>query len=144
MKYTLYNQTTGQIQRIYSDYNEDTSLTTCQGLPCVAGEYSEQEYYIENGQAVKKPTKPTSFNVVYTFDYANKVWTIDQIESEKKVRKLRDKELSVIDKINPIWYSNLTAEQQQELQTFRQALLNVPQQSGFPTDVVWPGRPGWL
>jgi polyphosphate kinase len=37
-----------------------------------------------------------------------------------------------------------STEQQQELQVYRQALLDVPQQSGFPEDVVWPEQPAWL
>jgi hypothetical protein len=144
MKYTLYNQTTGQIQRVYSDYNEETTITTCQGLPCIVGEYSERDYYIENGQAVKKPAKPIAFNVVYTFDYETKTWIVDQEKSQQQVRQLRDKDLAVIDKINPIWYSSLSTTQQQELQQYRQQLLDIPQQTGFPINVVWPIKPSWL
>ena len=35
-----------------------------------------------------------------------------------------------------------TAEQRAEWMTYRQALRNVPEQAGFPFDVVWPVAPG--
>jgi hypothetical protein len=38
----------------------------------------------------------------------------------------------------------LTTEQQQQLQTYRQALLDVPQQAGFPDTIEWPEKPEWL
>jgi hypothetical protein len=46
--------------------------------------------------------------------------------------------------VNPIWYASLTTEQQTQLADYRQALLDVPAQSGFPENVSWPNKPGWL
>ena len=42
---------------------------------------------------------------------------------------------------NPLRWGDLTAEQQQAWKDYRRSLLDVPQQSGFPTDVLWPTRP---
>lgn len=42
---------------------------------------------------------------------------------------------------NPLRWNSMTAEQQQEWADYRQALLDVPQQEGFPFDVVWPTKP---
>lgn len=42
---------------------------------------------------------------------------------------------------NQFFWSTLTAEQQAERLSYRQALLDVPQQTGFPDDVIWPSYP---
>jgi len=42
---------------------------------------------------------------------------------------------------NPLRWGSLSAEQQNAWGVYRQALLDVPQQSGFPNDVVWPVSP---
>ena len=60
------------------------------------------------------------------------------------LRQLRNQKLIDIDKVNPVRYSLLTEDQRQELVTYRQALLDVPQQQEFPNLVVWPQKPLWL
>lgn len=60
------------------------------------------------------------------------------------VRAERDMKLSTeVDPIagNALRWAALTAEQQQAWADYRQALLDIPQQSGFPHDVVWPTKP---
>ena len=42
---------------------------------------------------------------------------------------------------NPLRWSELTATKQAEWTTYRTDLLVVPQQAGFPNDVVWPVKP---
>ena len=42
---------------------------------------------------------------------------------------------------NPLRWATLSAEQQDAWAVYRQALLDVPQQAGFPNDVVWPVKP---
>jgi hypothetical protein len=46
-----------------------------------------------------------------------------------------------IDAMNPVRWSTYTTEQQQSWINYRQALLDVPQQSGFPDEIVWPQKP---
>ena len=41
-------------------------------------------------------------------------------------------------------WTNLTAEQQQQLAAYRQALLDVPEMPGWPADVVWPTPPDFV
>jgi len=45
---------------------------------------------------------------------------------------------------NPLRWPTYTPEQQVEIAAFRQALLDVPQQEGFPTDIKWPEPPSYL
>lgn len=46
--------------------------------------------------------------------------------------ELTDRNISVLD------------EQKAELATYRQALLDVPQQEGFPSEVTWPDKPTFI
>jgi hypothetical protein len=57
-----------------------------------------------------------------------------------QVRSSRDLLLSVVDVVvsNPLRWASLTSDKQNEWTVYRQALLDVPQQSGFPSTVVWP------
>lgn len=60
------------------------------------------------------------------------------------VRAERDMKLATeVDPIagNALRWASLTAEQQQAWADYRQALLDVPSQSGFPHDIVWPNKP---
>lgn len=60
------------------------------------------------------------------------------------VRRERDMKLATeVDLIagNALRWAALTAGQQQAWADYRQALLDIPQQSGFPHDVVWPTKP---
>ncbi len=60
------------------------------------------------------------------------------------VRKRRDLELSWFDSScyrNQFYWESLTQEQRDERLAYRQALLDVPEQEGFPHTVVWPDFP---
>jgi hypothetical protein len=60
------------------------------------------------------------------------------------VRAQRDMKLtSEVDVIagNALRWAALDAEQRQAWADYRQALLDVPQQAGFPHEVVWPINP---
>lgn len=39
---------------------------------------------------------------------------------------------------NPLRWASLSAEQQQAVASYRQALLDITQQPGFPHDITWP------
>jgi hypothetical protein len=47
----------------------------------------------------------------------------------------------VVDKYTPIRWATLTSEQQQKILEYRQALLDIPQQEGFPYNINWPTVP---
>jgi hypothetical protein len=67
-------------------------------------------------------------------------------QMEMVIRSKRDGLLVEIDVIvsNPLRWASFTSEEQQELATYRQDLLDVPQQSTFPDSVVWPDEPALL
>jgi hypothetical protein len=61
-----------------------------------------------------------------------------------QVRAERDSILArVVDPIasNALRWADMTTEQQNAWSQYRTDLLNVPQQNGFPYDIVWPIKP---
>lgn len=62
---------------------------------------------------------------------------------EPIVRNHRDQLLIMMDVVvgNNLRWGDMSEEKQAEWSVYRQALLDVPQQSGFPLDVVWPEKP---
>jgi hypothetical protein len=143
MNYTIYNPTTGQITGTISTGDSAVAQQNLQNLNYIVGNFNAGQYYIENGQAVTKLVKPTD-HPFYVFDYVNKNWTVDLVLMQRQMRSLRDEMLSQIDRVNPVRYATLTTDQQNDLVAYRQQLLNVPQQAGFPTQVEWPAKPAWL
>ena len=60
------------------------------------------------------------------------------------VRATRDMKLATeVDPIagNALRWAALSAEEQAAWAAYRQALLDVPEQAGFPHDVAWPVKP---
>jgi hypothetical protein len=61
-----------------------------------------------------------------------------------EVRAERDSLLaSKVDRVvsNPLRWASMSAETQAAWSTYRQALLDIPQQAGFPRTVSWPVAP---
>ena len=60
-----------------------------------------------------------------------------------QLRSERDNLLVEVDAIagNALRWATLSAEQQNVWAVYRQALLDVPQQDGFPNAVAWPAQP---
>lgn len=143
MNYTTYNPDTGEIIYNISISHESMIDSNLAGHTYIEGRYSSDEYYINQGQPVVLPSRPNTSHQ-YQFDWANKSWVIDQDHSSIVYRQQRNNLLSEVDRVNPIRYAGLTTNQQQELIAYRQALLDVPQQASFPTDIVWPAKPTWL
>ena len=142
MNYTIYNPVTGQILELFSTSDpaeQSITLTTSSYVP---GWYDPEQYYIDGQHAVAKPPRPQG--QAWLWDHAAKSWQQDLNVLAQQHRDHRDQCLSHIDKVNAVWYAALSQSQQQELQAYRQALLTVPQQLGFPLSVEWPAKPTWL
>ena len=60
-----------------------------------------------------------------------------------EVRADRDSRLAEVDAVagNALRWAALDADTQAAWATYRQALLDVPQQDGFPNDITWPTEP---
>jgi hypothetical protein len=70
----------------------------------------------------------------------------DARQAEQK-RYQRDSKLTnEVDPVvsNPLRWADLSSEEQTEVAAYRTALLDVPQQPGFPSTVSWPTPPACL
>jgi hypothetical protein len=139
---SIYNSSTGQIVAIRSI---KTDPVVNEGYAWIQGRFDPANQYIDaTGQAQTVPERPQD-DKPYKFDWTTKTWNeIIVPVNDDTVRQQRNVALAEIDKISATRYASLSPEQQQELQAYRQALLDVPQQEGFPADVSWPAKPTWL
>jgi hypothetical protein len=65
-----------------------------------------------------------------------------QAELADRARAQRDTLLrEVVDAMNPMRWEVLTEQQKDAWRAYRQALLDVPQQEGFPNNILWPEVP---
>tara|TARA_R100001510_G_scaffold36725_1_gene33168 strand:- start:3725 stop:4141 length:417 start_codon:yes stop_codon:yes gene_type:complete len=64
-------------------------------------------------------------------------------EKERDVREERYGLLVEMDEIlaNPLRWAAMSTEQQNSWASYRQALLDISEQSGFPDNVTWPTKP---
>ena len=65
-------------------------------------------------------------------------------EAAAAIRQERDRRLTTsVDPIagNALRWADLTIDQQQAWAAYRQALLDIPQQPGFPHEILWPSKP---
>ena len=65
------------------------------------------------------------------------------VRAAEEVREDRDNRLTEVDSVtgNALRWAALDTATQAEWSTYRQALLDVPQQAGFPNTVTWPTKP---
>ena len=64
-------------------------------------------------------------------------------ELADQLRGQRDQLLLAVDAVagNSLRWSDLSTEVQADWAAYRRALLDVPQQDGFPNNVAWPAQP---
>ena len=71
--------------------------------------------------------------------------TAEEIKAELTYQKREERNfyLEEMDAIisNPLRWAAMSTEQQNAWTTYRQDLLDVPQQSGFPETITWPTKP---
>lgn len=67
---------------------------------------------------------------------------VDKTKLEAEALRLRDTYLSNgPDRISPLWWSSMTEQEQQAWTFYRQALLDITEQSEYPEFIVWPIKP---
>ena len=98
---------------------------------------------------------PTEDNIIivpqrpcYCHNWINNEWILDQTlkesEQSKFIRSDRDAKLKLeVDPIvsNSLRWAEMTSEKQTEWAAYRTALLNLPEQEGFPLNITWPTKP---
>jgi len=134
MKYSIYINN-GKIVKLLDCNNIEQQLSD--GELYIDGWFNDSEYYIEDSQAIQMPPKPDQYSV---FNYTTKQW----VENERMAI------INVSDKRQKLLYSTdwtqipngpLTQQQQEAWAVYRQQLRDIPEQSGYPFNVVWPTPP---
>jgi hypothetical protein len=134
MKYSIYINN-GKIVKLIDCNNIEQQLSD--GELYIDGWFNDSEYYIEDNQAIQMPPKPDQYSV---FNYTTKQW----VENERMAI------INVSDKRQKLLYSTdwtqipngpLTQQQQEAWAVYRQQLRDIPEQSGYPFNVVWPTPP---
>ena len=83
-------------------------------------------YKIFDGEALRDSTPEEDSQVI--FDYENQLRQLPE-----KVRAERDAKLAATD-----WTASTDVTMTAEMTAYRQALRDVPAQSGFPNTIDWP------
>ena len=97
------------------------------------------KYYIDvlTNTLVAIPEKPASW---FDFDFTTKQWVGNEVRAKYDVNQRRKKLLLASD-WTQIPNNPLTEEQQAAWATYRQELRDIPEQSGYPLNVVFPVAP---
>ena len=135
MNYTIYSEATGQILRNIQTDDIEIQLET--GESYIEGFVDDANYYIENGIPIAIPTSPSPYAV---FNFSTKQWVLNENLAIAEVSDQRQKLLYASD-WTQIPNNPLTAEKQAEWATYRQQLRDIPSQSGYPFNVIWPTPP---
>lgn len=151
MKYTVYDIQSKEILRYGTCSEHDFALQASEGQGVIEGEHTSAEAYVDNGvvvlyteqQAQTKANKPSFF-----FVWSNQTfqWE-DPRDSQQKYNDAVD--AINVQRIQLLYQSDwtqipnnpLTPEKQQEWADYRQQLRDIPTQSGYPFNVVWPTQP---
>lgn len=133
--YIQYDVQTGKI--FVSGITDEAAIAGRSGFMVVDRIIDNTQYKVENGQIVAIPPKP---GIYYYYDYTTSQWVYDEQENADAVINQRNYLLYQSD-WTQIPNNPLTPEVQQEWAVYRQALRDIPQQPGFPANVVWPTPP---
>ena len=72
MKFTVFNKSTGKIEKVISCSPELIGIQYNNAIEdVIEGEYSDDSFYIQNGQAVPIGNAPSDIHV---FDFDTKQW----------------------------------------------------------------------
>jgi hypothetical protein len=125
MKYCIINKQTGVCVNAV-ELNSAEQFTSKDSNLIVAPDQTGEIGWTWTGSLWEQPAG----NVLSNED-------LEKIARIKRNRLLRN----VVDKMNPIRWETMSQVQKNNWAMYRQQLLDVPQQPGFPTDIIWPVKP---
>lgn len=137
--YTVYKSDSGEIVITgTAQQEEDVAALLSTGQEYLL-EYSAQNQYVSNGSIVSMPPKPSDD---HRFDYATKTWVIDtQAAATRALAKRNQLLADGPDRVNPLWWAAMSLSEKAEVAEYRQALLDITQQPGYPMEITWPDLP---
>lgn len=138
MKHFVIYETNGRVTRHGYCLDETFELQAGEGELILEAEYTGNQY-VEDGALVAMPPQPSLDHV---FNYSTKAWELDVALVTSNAYAIRNQLLREgPDRISPIWWASMTPTEQQAWLDYRQALLDVSNQPGFPTSITWPTKP---
>jgi len=137
MNYTVYKKDTGEIvNNLFCNNISQQQIPESQDY--IEGSYSHDFYYIENKKPIFISLKPEG--KYYVFNFNTKEWVLDSNLAIKDVLPKRSNLLYLSD-WTQLPNGPLTQQQQEAWAVYRQELRDIPQQSGYPFNVVFPTPP---
>jgi hypothetical protein len=139
MKPFIVFKENGQILRSGNCSDDDFIHQALDGEFLIEGIANPVTQYISNGDVIDMPIKPDSNHV---FDYSKKEWIADIGKAASVAIEKRNQLLAAgPDRVNPLWWASMSADEQAEVAQYRQALLDITNQFGYPLDIEWPPLP---
>ena len=126
--FTVYNQSTGEILRTITAPEEIVLLNVAVGEAYLPGDGNAATQVIVDGQIVSKP-----LDVLEEAKRQAHISLMLQTRQSLLMASDWTDTHSAPDRLGPELY--------EAWQVYRQALRDVPQQPGFPLDIVWPTPP---
>lgn len=137
-----FYENNGRIVRVGSMSESSIELNLADGLSYGVGDAVIDRYFVENGQLVEMPDKPGEN---YIFEYTSKTWQPDLVLAESSALAKRNQLLADgPDRVNPMWWASMSAADQTAVTEYRQALLDITQQPGYPLEITWPDLPNFF
>jgi hypothetical protein len=134
--FTIYNQQTGEINNSGTCFDIDIQIVP-EGFSIIELQSNPLTQYVKNNLIKNIPQKP---NFECDFDFVNEAWT-PSFDKQSQNIKAQRKILLLQSDWTQIANGPLIVEQQQAWADYRQQLRDIPSQSGYPFNVVWPTPP---
>jgi len=152
MKYfTIYNPTTGEIVLSGQCPDNDFDLQKLPNCETIEGDGDFLSNYVSNGQIQnytneQKALKSQRMPSFYQWSNQTFNWVDTRTDDQKKKDQIAIVDLQRSDLLSSSDWIVIRATDQgtpipKDWQTYRQALRDIPTQSGYPFNVVWPTAP---
>ena len=135
MRRCFFDSSNGRFISFVDSQNQEVlDINTPEGSVFVDGNY-DINYYLDQGVVVKQPEQPSTLHM---FDFQTKTWIFSS-------SAIKGKRASLLEQSD--WTDTLSSKTRlgdnvyNQWQVYRQALRDIPQQSGYPQNVVWPTPP---
>lgn len=137
--YTVFNSDSGEIVITGTAQQEEDVAALLSAGQAYLLEYSDQNQYVSDGAIVSMPPKPSDDHL---FDYTTKTWVIDTKGATVRALAKRNQLLADgPDRVSPLWWAAMSLSEKAEVAEYRQALLNITDQAGYPLQIDWPPPP---
>lgn len=121
--------------------NDEVLIIVRKAISAPAGDGTEQQYEYETYSERRLWIPDLDEYIANHFD--NIFDKMEQHANDKKAdeaRAKRDKMLESCDYLMALDYP-ISADAREQWRAYRQALRDIPQQEGFPDNIVWPEKP---